>query len=142
MELPSSVAREAGQKTWDTQLFLIKKCFYNVFFQIYTFFTFRNNLQCDGKLVKSNYRKKEQWKKEMWNKLQLRNYVQIKEDFYSEPYLMHNLNRWQRSSCAQLRSGPLLVDTKVSLKSSVYVFLCNMMVVENEFHSVSLPCVQ
>ena len=52
------------------------------------------------------------WRVDICKKAKLRNYIQFKEDYITEPYVAFNLKRGQRSLCAQLRSGalPLAVE--------------------------------
>ncbi len=84
---------------------------------------FRNNLQC---------------KREIWSKPKLRNYIQIKGNFCTEPYITLNLKRGHWSQCAQLRSGtlPLAIEGRykgIPREQRICV-LCDLGVVEDEFH--------
>lgn len=76
---------------------------------------FINNLQCNVSTVKEKLfqTQKEQWMEEIWNKAKLRHYVQFKEDYFTEPYILLNLRRGQRSLCAQLRTGTLPLAIEV-----------------------------
>ena len=75
---------------------------------------FQNNLQCNINVIRQRlFRKYEdQWKQDIWKKPKLRNYVQFKNDYVTEPYIFLNLMRRQRSLCAQLRTStlPLAVE--------------------------------
>ena len=75
---------------------------------------FVNNLQCNINLIKTKLSAKyqEQWKVDIWKKPKLRIYVQIKEECFTEPFVAYNLEKGQRSLCAQLRAGvlPLAVE--------------------------------
>ena len=77
-------------------------------------FIFRNNLQCNINKVAQKLLKiyKEQWKEDIYKKPKLRNYIQMKDDYYTEPYIKLNLQRRQRSLYAQLRTGtiPLAIE--------------------------------
>ena len=46
-------------------------------------------------------------------KPKLRTYVGFKEEFFTEPYVTSYLKRGQRSLCAQLRAGCLLLAVEV-----------------------------
>ncbi len=54
----------------------------------------------------------QQWKVDIWKKSKLRNYVQIKNEYTTEPNVSFNLKKGQRSLCAQLRASvlPLAVE--------------------------------
>ena len=73
----------------------------------------------------------------------LRNYIQIKDNDYTEPYIKLNLQRRQRSLCAQLRAGTLALAIEVGRYKGIpeeqrleqRVF-CDLGVVENEFYFV------
>lgn len=104
---------------------------------------FMNNLQCNINLIKMKLSTKyqEQWKVEIWKKPKLRNYVQIKEEYFTEPYVAFNLEKGQRSLCAQLRAGVLPLAVEVGRYKAIpeelrLCTLCNLGVVEDEFHFV------
>ena len=47
----------------------------------------------------------EQWSNEVHNKPKLRTYVQIKDTFEPEPYVLSNISRQRRSLLGQIRLG-------------------------------------
>ena len=72
-------------------------------------------------------------------KAKLRNYIQIKDDYVTEPYVVFNLKRGQRSLCAQLRSGALPLAVEVGRYTGIpeeqrLCVVCDLGVVEDEFH--------
>ena len=74
-------------------------------------------------------------------KPKLRNYVQIKEDYFTEPYVACNLQKGQRSLCAQLRAGVLPLAVEVGRYKAIpeeerLCAVCDLGVVEDEFHFV------
>ena len=54
----------------------------------------------------------EQWSNEMHNKPKLRTYVQIKDIFEPEPYVLSNISRQRRSLLAQIRLGILPIKNR------------------------------
>ena len=106
---------------------------------------FQNNLQCNINVIRQRlFRKYEdQWKQDIWKKPKLRNYVQFKNDYVTEPYIFLNLMRRQRSLCAQLRTStlPLAVEAGRFKGTPEHLRLCefsDLQVVEDEFHFVFL----
>ena len=104
-------------------------------------YIFRNNLKFSPKQIKSilfdKYKLK--WAEEIWSKPKLRTYCLIKYSFQSEPYVTLNLTRYQRSICAQFRSGilPLALETgrfHSTPEEDRKCILCDLDVVENEMH--------
>ena len=97
----------------------------------------------DMNLVKSklNDLLYEQWSNEIHNKPQLRTYVQIKDTFEPEPYVLSNISRQRRSLLAQIRLGILPVKIETGRFRSLSVDqmiceLCEMQKVENAIHFI------
>ncbi len=55
---------------------------------------------------------KEQWAEDIWTKPKLRTFRMIKYECDTENYVVYNLSKKQRSLCAQLRSGILLLTVE------------------------------
>lgn len=98
-------------------------------------FIFRNNLQCNINTIERKLLKiyKEQWKEDICKKPKLRNYIQIKDDYY--------LQRRQRSLCAQLRTGSLPLAIEVGRYKGIpeeerLCVFCDLGVVKDEFHFI------
>ena len=90
----------------------------------------------------------EQWSNEMHNKPKLRTYVQIKDIFEPEPYVLSNISRQRRSLLAQIRLGILPIKIETGRFRSLPVEqrlceLCEMHKVENEMHffDVNVHCI-
>ena len=64
-------------------------------------------IDIDKVKIKLNDLMQEQWSNEMHNKPKLRTYVQIKDIFEPEPYVLSNISRQRRSLLAQIRLGIL-----------------------------------
>jgi len=100
-----------------------------------------NKLQCNIVRQRLLSKYENQWKREIWKKPKLRNYVQFKNDFVTEPYIFPNLKRRQRSLCAQLRTSTLPLAVGVGRFKGIPEHLrlcefCDLKVVEDEFHFV------
>jgi hypothetical protein len=104
---------------------------------------YHNNRQCNIKVVRQRLLSKyeDQWKQDIWKKPKLRNYVQFKNDYVTEPYIFLNLKRRQRSLCAQLRTSTLPLAVEVGRFKGTPEHLrlcefCDLQVVEDECHLV------
>ena len=96
-------------------------------------------IDIDKAKIKLNDRMQEQWSNEMHNKPKLRTYVQIKDIFEPEPYVLSNISRQRRSLLAQIRLGILPIKIETGRFRSLPVEqrlceLCEMHKVENEMH--------
>ena len=106
-------------------------------------YAFSEKIIIDMNLVKSklNELMYEQWSNEVHNKPKLRTYVQIKDTFEPEPYVLSNINRQRRSLLTQIRLGilPVKIETgrfrSLSLDQMICE-LCEMQKVENEIHFI------
>ena len=75
----------------------------------------------------------------IWSKPKLRTYCLIKDQYQAEAYVNYNLNKRQRSLCAQLRTGtlPLALETgrfSNTPEEGRICLLCKLSEVENEVH--------
>ena len=79
------------------------------------------------------------WNQNRYQKLKLRYYNLFKPSLETEPYVLSNLTKSQRSMYAQFRSGilPIAIETgrfsNVSLNNRLCV-MCNSQQIEDEFH--------
>ena len=64
----------------------------------------------------------EQWSNEIHNKPKLRTYVQIKDTFEPEPYVLSNISHQRRSLLAQIRLGILPIKYKL-VELGVFQFI-------------------
>uniref|UniRef100_A0A3B3H959 ribonuclease H n=1 Tax=Oryzias latipes TaxID=8090 RepID=A0A3B3H959_ORYLA len=102
---------------------------------------FFNCLKCKIDNVKETlvgYYEKD-WKMKLLQKPKLRTYLQIKDTFSAESYVIYNLKRGQRSLCAQLRAGVLPLQVEVGRFKGIpeeerLCEVCELRVVEDEFH--------
>ena len=69
-------------------------------------------IDIDKVKIKLNDLMQEQWSNEMHDKPKLRTYVQIKDIFEPEPYVLSNISRQRRSLLAQIRLGILPIKTE------------------------------
>ena len=93
-------------------------------------------IDIDKAKIKLNDLMQEQWSNEMHNKPKLRTYVQIKDIFEPEPYVLSNISRQRRSLLAQIRLGILPIKIETGRFRSLPVEqrlceLCEMHKVEN-----------
>jgi hypothetical protein len=83
----------------------------------------------------------ESWKAEINSKPKLRTYILFKENFQVENYVKYSKNRLNRSLIAQLRSGTLPLNIEIGRFRHIELenrtcTLCDLNVIENEFHFV------
>ena len=96
-------------------------------------------IDIDKVKIKLNGLMQEQWSNEMHNKPKLRTYVQIKDIFEPEPYVLSNICRQRGSLLTQIRLGILPIKIETGRFMSLPVQqrlceLCEMHKVENEIH--------
>ena len=113
----------------------------SLFYSNDLFFIFQNKLQCNVHQIRNVMfsRYKENWSRELWYKPKLRTYCLIKNTYNVEPYVEYNLNKRQRSLCAQIRSGtlPLALETgrfNATPEEQRYCLFCELGEIENEVH--------
>ena len=81
----------------------------------------------------------ETWKNDIKLKPKLRSYIEFKENYCTEKYIMYNLDRYERSLMSQLRLGilPLRIETgrfKNEPVNERICMMCNNNNVESEYH--------
>ena len=118
---------------------ILGTCWYNLILNL----SFLKKNIIDMNLVQSklNDLMHEQWSNEVHNKPKLRTYVQIKDTFEPEPYVLSNISRQRKSLLAQIRLGILPIKIETGRFRSLSVDqriceLCEMRKVENEIHFI------
>jgi hypothetical protein len=105
--------------------------------------SYENNCVINLKVAENILRRKfiESWKAEINSKPKLRTYILFKENFQVENYVKYSKNRLHRSLIAQLRSGTLPLNIEIGRFRHIELenrtcTLCDLNVIENEFHFV------
>lgn len=124
------------RNTWSTE---IKK----VFEEIDMLHCYVNLESCNIKIAHEKLLEREKtiWSESIVTKPKLRTYIQFKESFCTENFVLYNLSHSERSLMAQLRAGilPLRLETGRYTNTPVDERLCafcNGGCVENEMHFV------
>ncbi len=118
-----------------------KKELSSIFEEVDVLYIYRSNLCCSINSIKNKFlfRFEETWSKNVLLKPKLKTYIQIKENFAPETYVLARLSRNQRSLVAQLRTGilPLAIETgrfNNILEDNRLCEMCDLNDVESESH--------